>query len=98
MDTNPYTFSSSNKRMVETESSRKAYLAPTGVYAMTGLLWGYSMMRYNQRFFRVNGNAAYMVGFAALSAPASYAYMNFVFGSAVDEAADLNNQREGHAQ
>jgi hypothetical protein len=24
--------------------------------------------------------------------------MNFVFGSAVDEAADLNNQREGHAQ
>ena len=95
MDTNPYTFSAANKRMVDTASSRKAYLAPNGVLAATAGLWGYTMMRYNQRFFRVNGNAAYMVGFAVLSAPASYAYMNFVFGSAVDEAAELNNQREG---
>ena len=57
-------------------------------------LWGYSVMRYNHRYFRVNGNAAYMAVFAALSAPASYAYANFVFGSAIDEAAALNNARE----
>jgi hypothetical protein len=94
MDTNPYTFNSSNRRMVEIESSRKAYLSPNGVMMATAGLWGYTMMKYNHRFFRINGNAAYMLTFAALSAPASYAYANFVFGSAVDEAASLNNTRE----
>lgn len=57
-------------------------------------LWGYTMMKYNHHFFRVNGNAAYMAAFAAVSIPASYAYANFVFGSAVDEAAAQNNVRE----
>jgi hypothetical protein len=94
MDTNPYTFNTANKRMVDTDASRKAMLAPNGVLAATAGFWGYSMMRYNQRFFRVNGNAAYMTAFALLSAPASYAYANFFFGSPIDEAASMNNAME----
>ena len=94
MDENPFTMTAANRRVVDIEASQKAYLAPQGVLGVTAALWAYSMKKYHHRFFRINGNAFYLMSFGVASGFASYAYANFVFGSPADEAALKNNERE----
>ena len=50
---------------------------------------------YSRRFLRVDGNGVAAGAFAAFSLPAAYAYSRFFFSSAQDEAALMNNAREG---
>ena len=65
--------------------------------AAAGALWAFSMMKYNRRFFRINGNAAYLLSFGAISAPVSYTYANFFLSSGVYEAGVMNNAKEASA-
>ena len=65
------------------------------VYPMTGLFYLTSLYLYSRRYLRVDGNAVAFGAFAAFSLPASYAYAKFFFSSAEEEAAQLNNAKEG---
>jgi len=44
---------------------------------------------------RIDGNAVAAGAFAAFSLPAAYAYSKFFLSTAEDEAAIMNNTREG---
>ena len=86
----PYTFGdASNNRLVTntSDTSGKVYGATTAIYLT-------SLYTYTRKVLRVNGNVVNFAGFAALSLPAAYAYSKFVFDSAENEAALLNNSLE----
>ena len=85
----PYKFSPTNPRLVVNVQNND-----TKVYGATALLYGYSLLAYNRRFLRVDGNAVAAVGFAVASLPAAYAYSRFWLSSAENEAAQRNNSHE----
>ena len=85
----PYKFSPTNPRLVVNVQNDD-----TKVYGATALLYGYSLLAYNRRFLRVDGNAVAAVGFAVASLPAAYAYSRFWLSSAENEAARRNNSLE----
>ena len=85
----PYRFSATNPRFVSNAQNTDAK-----VYGATALIYGYSLMAYNRRFLRVDGNAVAAVGFAVASLPAAYAYSRFFFSSPENEAALKNNAQE----
>ena len=85
----PYKFLSTNPRFVSNTTNTDAK-----VYGATALIYGYSLLAYNRRFLRVDGNAVAGVAFAAASLPAAYAYSRFFFSSAENEAALMNNSQE----
>lgn len=86
---NPYTFDKANHRLVTNVKANGT------VYPMTGLFYLTSLYLYSRRYLRVDGNAVAFGAFAAFSLPASYAYAKFFFSSAEEEAAQLNNAKEG---
>lgn len=61
----------------------------------TGALYMVSLHMYLRKYLRVDGNAVAAGAFAAASLPAAYAYARFFLSDAEEEAAHLNNQREG---
>ena len=61
----------------------------------TAALYAFTLLAYNRRFFRIDGNAVAAGAFAAFSLPASYAYARFFLSNPENEAALLNNAREG---
>ena len=85
----PFTFSSANPRVVCNVAHSK-YVMPA-----TGVLWLFSMYKYQSKFFRVDKNAAMAGAFALLALPASYSYARFFLGSAEMDAAQWNNDIEG---
>lgn len=86
---NPYVFDKANHRLVTN-------VKPNGtVYPVTAFLYLSSLYLYSRRYLRVDGNAVAFGAFAAFSLPASYAYAKFFFSSAEEEAALLNNAKEG---
>ena len=88
MDPNPYKFDASNSRWVVGNER------PATVMTVTALLWGFSVMKYNRRFFRVDKNLVNFMAFTALSAPAAYSYSSFIFSSPEIEAGIINNRNE----
>ena len=85
---NPYTFDAQNPRwVVDVKPMNK-------VYAAAGILFLYSLSAYNRKYFRVDNNLVNFMFFTACSAPASYAYANFWYNNAQNEAAAINNHRE----
>ena len=87
-DKSPFTFDVANPRWVTNVE------APNKVFAAAGLLFVYGVSAYHRRYFRVDNNLINFMTFTAVSAPASYAYANFFFNSAENEAANINNTRE----
>jgi hypothetical protein len=88
MEKNPYKFSETNPRMViDADRDMKVYYA-------TAAMFLFSMHVYNRKFFRKDANVLNMMAFCGASLPAAYGYSDFVFGSAVTEAAILNNENE----
>jgi hypothetical protein len=88
---NPFKFDLKNKRVVTNVRDNTANIAlGTTFFYLT------SLYLYNRKFFRVDGNGVALVSFMAFSLPASYAYGKFIFDSATDEAARINNSKEGH--
>ena len=85
---NPFTFDSVNTRWVTNTQG------PTTVYMAAGAIFLLSLRSYNRRYFRLDNNLMNMIGFTAVSIPCSYTYANFLFNSAENEAALINNQRE----
>ena len=85
----PYRFSATNPRFVSNAKDTDAKVS-----GATALLYGYSLLAYNRRFLRVDGNPVAAVGFAVASLPAAYAYSRFFFSSAENEAAIKNNSQE----
>ncbi len=86
---NPYKFDPTNHRVVTN-------VAPNNkVYVGTAALYAFSLYSYNRRFLRIDGNGVAAGAFAAFSLPAAYAYSRFFLSSAEDEAAQMNNAREG---
>jgi hypothetical protein len=67
MDSNPYKFDPSNRRVAITNAHR-----PETVYYLSGLLFLSSLYFYNKRIFRVNGKAMNFALFTGASAWASY--------------------------
>lgn len=61
----------------------------------TAFFYFTSLYMYNKKLFRVDKNGVALVSFMAFSLPASYAYSKFIFDSANDEAARINNSFEG---
>ena len=88
----PFTFSATNHRVVSNVADLNS--SSTYIWPATGLLWGYSVFRYQRRFLRVDKNVGMAAFFLAASLPASYAYARFVFGSADADAAKINNDLE----
>ena len=86
---NPYTFCKVNHRLVLNVKDNST------VYPMTALFYATSLYLYSRRYLRVDGNAVAFGAFAAFSLPASYAYAKFFFSSAEEEAAQINNAKEG---
>jgi len=89
MDT-PYKFDAANHRVVTNiaNNNNKVTTATTFIYVM-------SLVAYNRRFLRVDGNGVAAGAFAILSLPAAYTYAKFFFDSPENAAAIINNQREG---
>ena len=85
----PYKFDPSNHRLVSNVRNDSTKISVTA-----GLLYAASMYKYHRRFLRVDGNGMNAVFFAIASLPASYAYARFIWGSAENEAAQMNNARE----
>ena len=86
---NPYKFDAQHPRVVtNVQKSNTVYMA-------TGFIYAASLYMYSRRFLRVDGNGVAAGAFAAVSLPAAYAYSRFFFSSAQDEAALMNNAREG---
>ena len=85
----PYKFDTKNPRVVANVAGT------TNVYIGTGALYLLSLYAYNRRFLRIDGNGVAAGAFAAFALPASYAYARFFLDSAENEAARLNNAREG---
>ncbi len=88
MDPSPYKFDAKNPRLV-VDAQRPGF-----VYTAAGAVFLGSLIWYNKRYFRVDQNVANMVAFTIASVPASYAYANFAFNDATNEAACINNDRE----
>ena len=86
---NPYRYEPSNRRVVANVSSNQNVML--GTFA----IYGASLFLYNRRFLRVDGNGVAAAAFAGFSLPAAYAYARFFLSSAEDEAALMNNAREG---
>ena len=85
----PFKFDPTNRRVVTNVGSE------TNVYVGTTLLYAFSLYKYNRRFMRIDGNGVAAAAFAAFSLPASYAYARFFLSTAEDEAARMNNAKEG---
>ena len=88
MDPNPFTFDSSNPRLVA-NCKRDDRILPAA-----GAIFLASVYLYNKKRFRIDQNFLNLLGFTAGSVPASYVYANMLFGDANVEAGLLNNQRE----
>ena len=88
MDAPPYTFDSKNPRLVTNVAPK------TQVMVASGLIFLVSLRMYTRHYFRIDQNVMNLVGFAALSAPASYSYGNFFFNDPINEAGILNNEAE----
>mgnify|MGYP000082490822 CR=1 FL=1 len=86
----PYKFESSNPRVVTNVNYNV-----NKIYTGTALLYGASLYMYARKFLRIDGNAVAFGAFAACSLPASYAYVKFFMSDAENEAAYINNKREG---
>ena len=86
---NPYKYDPQNNRV--------ALNIPraTNVYVGTGALYFLSLYAYNRKFLRIDGNGVAAGAFAAFALPASYAYARFFLDNATNEAARINNSREG---
>ena len=88
MEKNPYTFDSANARRVTLDNPQSKVMLASAVIFM------YSMKVYQRRFFRKDGNLAYLMLFTGLSVPSSYSYANFFFNDAVTAAGMMNNEKE----
>ena len=86
----PYKFESSNPRVVTNVNFNQQK-----IYAGAAALYGASLYIYARKFLRIDGNAVAFGAFAACSLPASYAYAKFFLSDAENEAAHINNKREG---
>jgi len=87
---NPYMYCPTNKRVVTNIQQ------PYKVYFGTGALYLFSLHAYNRRFLRVGGDGVAAAAFAVASLPAAYAYARFFLDSAENEAAVMNNSKEGY--
>jgi hypothetical protein len=86
MDSFPYKFDQSNRRIAVTNAQR-----PDTVYYLQGLIFLSSLYFYNKRIFRLNGNALNFALFTAASAWASYQWSSFFMSDANIEAGIINN-------
>jgi len=85
----PYTFDPQNHRVVTN------VVKNNNIQIGTVALYAFSLYAYNRRFLRIDGNGVAAGAFAAFSLPASYAYARFMLGDSMNEAALMNNAREG---
>ena len=88
----PFTFSPANHRMVANVgdlNTNKGYVLPA-----TGILWVFSVYKYQRRYLRVDKNMGMAMFFVAASLPASYSYARLAFGNADQDAAEINNANE----
>ena len=86
---NPYKYDAKNPRLVSNVAPK------TQVMVASGAIFLLSLRMYTRHYFRIDQNVMNLIGFTALSAPASYCYGNFFFNDAVNEAGILNNAAEG---
>ena len=85
----PFTFDPENHRVVTN------VVKNNNVLIATGAIYAFSLYKYNRRFLRIDGNGVMAGAFAAFSLPAAYAYARFMFSDPMNEAAVMNNNREG---
>ena len=90
MEKSPYTFDAKNTRWVTSHGE-----TPSKVYFAAGALFLVSMSLYNKKYFRVDNNLVNLMAFTGVSAPSAYVYANTWYNSAENEAAAINNAREG---
>ena len=91
MEGKPYLFENPSNRRIVTNIQPNW----SKVYAGAGAIYLLSLQWYSRKFFRVNGNGVYLMAFAAFSLPAAYSYSKFLLSTPEEEAAYLNNQKEG---
>ena len=88
---NPYKFDAKNHRVVSNVANNK-----TNVMLGTAAIYGFSMYKYHRRFYRIDGKGVKAAAFAYFSLLAAYSYSRFFFSDPINEAALINNSREGH--
>ena len=88
MDPNPYKFDTKNPRLVVDKERSSMIQYAAGALFIASIAW------YQKRYYRIDQNVANMAAFTIASAPASFAYSNFMLNDAETEAACINNERE----
>ena len=92
---NPFTFDTTNPRLVTKVVREDINFSDKNTYIATGAIYAASVVGFQRRYMRTNAvNGGQAALFFALSLPTAYVYARYFTNSANNEAAVFNNLSE----